>query len=215
MIKRILATLAATATFAAVLATPAVASPEDGEGCVGTPTIPATYVCIITVDAGGVLPTVTTTPMTVTVPPVCYLAGCTAPTPVNVPIPSVSEGSGAVLVLWHQGKYYPFAVSSGGVVSTLVGAINTGRTLAEHYAGVLITLYEEESAEVQALADEYAAQILALAGQVLDDLQPLLTALRNYVNGVIGDATDPWGVACRTLGFVWTTAGGDGVNCFS
>lgn len=214
MITRLLAAFAAALVLPVAVATPAAASPEDGQGCAGTPTLPDTYVCVISVNPGG-LPTVTTTPMTVVVPPVCYLAGCTAPTPVDVPIPRASEGSGAVLVLWYKGVYYPFAVSSDGVVRTVVETVDTGAELAGYYAGVLVTLYEDTYAGAQALADEYVAAVIDLARRVLGDLEPLLTAVSEYVSGVLGDATDPWGVACRTLGFVWSAAGGDGVSCAS
>jgi hypothetical protein len=118
-LTRLLATTVAGLAVAAgtvVAATPAQAT---GEGCVGVPSVPAAYVCVVSLTPTNAVPTVTSTPYTVTVPSVCYYLGCTGDKPVTVPIPGVAEGSGQIALLYYNGVYYPIAVSSGGVVATV------------------------------------------------------------------------------------------------
>lgn len=106
--RRVLSTsVTALAFTAAGLATAAPAAADPGEGCVGLPELPAAFVCVVELNPGALVPSVTTTPVPVRVPPVCYLAGCTAPTTVNVPVPNATPGSGNVAVLFYNGTYYP------------------------------------------------------------------------------------------------------------
>lgn len=114
MIKRVLTTFAATAAFAGALVSPAAASPEDGQGCVGAPDIPGAYVCVVSLTPTNALPTVTTTTVPVTVPRLCYFAGCTDPRTVQVPVPGYTEGSGYVAVLYWNGGYYTIAMYDVG-----------------------------------------------------------------------------------------------------
>lgn len=113
--KRVLATAVATAAMAAgavAFAAPAAASPEDGEGCVGFPAIPAAYVCVISVTPTGVVPTTTTTNLPVTIPEFCYAIDCLGPTTVNVPVPGLQPGSGVIATIWYNGVYYPVAIGT-------------------------------------------------------------------------------------------------------
>lgn len=105
-------TALAIAASGIALAPAASADPSDGKGCAGVKTVPAAYVCIISTSPQNAVPTVSSTPIPVSVPPICYVADCTAPTTVNVPVPGVTPGSGVVAVLWYQGVYYPIAVGS-------------------------------------------------------------------------------------------------------
>lgn len=127
-IRRLLtATAVGVAMTAGTIAVagPAAASPEDGQGCVGTPAVPASYVCVISVTPGNALPTTTTSYVPVNVPPVCYFLDCTDASTVNVPIPGATLNNGAVVVLWYQGVSYPIGLGLGGTVMPIVqGAIN-------------------------------------------------------------------------------------------
>lgn len=128
--SRVLTALAATAALSAALVTPAAASPEDGQGCVGTPTIPLTYVCVVSLTPTNAVPDVAvTTYVPVDVPPICYFLDCTEPTTVNVPVPTVTPGSGWVAVLYHDGTYYPIAVSTEGVQTVLAEVVELVRDL--------------------------------------------------------------------------------------
>lgn len=107
----------AVAVVAAALALPVVtaatpAAAAGPTGCAGFPSIPDTYICIVQNTPENAIPTVTTTPVAVTVPAFCYIAGCTADTTVNVPVPNVKPGSGVVLVLSYKGTQYPIGVGT-------------------------------------------------------------------------------------------------------
>lgn len=164
MIKRLLATTLAGAALAAAglsVATPAHAGPEDGQGCVGTPTMPVAYVCVISVNPGAAVPNVTTTPLPVTVPPVCYFVGCTSATTVNVPVPNVTPGGGgSVIVLWHNGTYYPIGVSVDGVVTMIVDTVNTLVDSAEYWADVVLRLAGGLGEDVQRVYDDYVRPLV-------------------------------------------------------
>lgn len=110
VLRRALAVTAAALTMTALAVSPASAGPEDGEGCAGFPSIPATYVCVIAVTPTAVVPTTTTTSIPVTVPEFCYVLDCIGPTTVNVPVPGVQPGSGVIAVIWYDGQYIPIAV---------------------------------------------------------------------------------------------------------
>lgn len=112
ILRRAIAVTAVALTMTALAVAPASASPEDGEGCVGFPSLPDTYVCVISVTPGNVVPTTTTATIPVTVPRFCYVADCLGPTTVNVPVPGVQPGSGVVAQLWYKGQYIPIAVGT-------------------------------------------------------------------------------------------------------
>jgi len=122
MLKKLLATVVATAAFAGALAgaaAPASASPEDGKGCAGFPSLPDTYVCVISVTPGAALPGTTTSVIPVDVPRFCYVAGCVEATTVNVPVPGVQPGSGVVAQLWYKGQYISIAVGTVPALPTV------------------------------------------------------------------------------------------------
>lgn len=137
-IRRVLAATAAGVAMTAAsiaVAGPAAASPEDGKGCAGFPAVPASYVCIISATPANALPTTTTSYIPVTVPAACYVADCTDPTTVQVPVPGAGLNNGDVAVLWYQGTHYPIGVALGGQVLTL--AQDTIRLVGNTVNGVL------------------------------------------------------------------------------
>lgn len=217
MLKRLLTTTVAGAALAAgslSVAAPAHAGPGDGQGCVGTPTIPLTYVCVISVDPKPLLPNVTITPVPVTVPPICYFAGCTTATTVNVPIPNVSKGSGGnVVVLWHNGVYYPIAVEVDGLVRTVVETVNTLGTLADHYARVLTALVDDAYGDALRLYHEYQASIVAMYEELNGDVEELRTQLERALVKLWERINDP-DTFCRVVSIV-LGVGGDDVSCAS
>ena len=172
MIKRLLATVAATAAFATALATPAAASPEDGQGCVGTPTIPGAYVCVISLTPTSALPTVTTSSVPVPVPPVCYFLDCTDPTTVNVPVPGLTPGSGTVAVLWYQGRHYPIAAGTDQLVA-IVGQVVT---TAVQIANGVVTDVNEVLAGLPT-SDELVTLLLGLVAPYVQQVQDTLAGL--------------------------------------
>lgn len=124
-IRRLLtATAVGVAMTAGTIAVagPAVASPEDGKGCVGTPTLPAAYVCLISANPANALPTVTSTPVQVPVPEICYFLDCTDPTSVPVPVPSAGLNNGDIAVVWYRGVYYPIGIAVAGQVVAIANS---------------------------------------------------------------------------------------------
>jgi hypothetical protein len=101
--------VAAVATAFAVLA-PAAPASAVGEGCLGFPSIPEAYVCVVTLDPTAALPGTSSGSYPVTVPEFCYLAGCVPARTVYVPVPGTSSGSGYVAVLYYRGEYYSVGV---------------------------------------------------------------------------------------------------------
>ncbi len=166
------ATAAALTVAGAGLATPAHADPTDGKGCVGLPTVPVTYVCVISLTPTNAVPTTTTTYIPVNVPPVCYFLDCTDPTTVNVPVPGVSEGSGQVAVLYHNGVYYPIGVGSSGIIATVNDAVDLGVGLAGTAYG---------------LALDAVQLALDTAGPAIDTVLATADDLQNRVNNAIYD----------------------------
>jgi hypothetical protein len=181
------------------LAGSAAADPTDGEGCAGVPSIPAAYVCVIEVTPGGVVPSTSTTSFPVDLPRVCYVAGCTDPAPVNVPVPGASAGNGHVAVLYYNGQYTPVAVGTGelvnigGTVLDLAGSA-VGIALAEADDAIdvvqgLPTPDELEQAVVDLVVDKlapYLAKVEALQGTLseltLDDvIEIVLRVVDRYV----------------------------------
>ena len=134
MVRRLAATAVASIAFAAAaiaVATPAAASPEDGEGCAGTPAIPASYVCVISITPENIVPSTTITTVPVDVPRLCYVAGCVPAQTVNVPVPQVEPKSGTVAVLWYQGQYYPIPVGGDEVLPTALYYVNVALNFAD------------------------------------------------------------------------------------
>lgn len=201
VLQRVLATTVATLALAAAGATvavPANASPEDGKGCVGSPSIPASYVCVISVTPENVVPTTSTTIVPVTVPSVCYFLDCTAPTTVDVPVPNVSPRSGVVAVLWYQGVYYPIAVGTidamdlvADTIDLATGVAYTALGLAIDLANLAIGIVEREAAE--------AIQTVEDIVNGLPTLQEILDAISRYIEEQVQPVVDEWTEVIREL----------------
>lgn len=189
MFRRVLATTAAALVLAGVAAVPAAvpaaASPEDGQGCAGLPDLPAAYVCIISVTPEAALPTVTTSYIPVTVPRVCYVAGCTSATTVQVPVPGATPSSGNVAVLWYQGVHYPIGAGTGAVITPIVNGVVTTATTAVNNALATVN------------------GVISLAGTVADNAyRYAVTTVNNtvtYVNGLVGTVN---GLVTTVVGIV-------------
>lgn len=200
LIRTSLAALTATVALSALTVSPAVADPDDGEGCVGVPTIQAAYVCVISATPENALPSLTTSSIPVPVPPVCYFLDCTEPTTVQVPVPGASQGSGTVIVLWHNGVYYPIALTSGGVVTTLLDTVDLAVGVAETYAAAVVSLYQQTYGTVIETADRYISN-------------RYVQLLLGVVNAALEDPTDP-GLWCRAVGtVVYIVLGPDSFTC--
>jgi hypothetical protein len=133
VVTRALATTVAglaLTTGAVVAAAPASAAPV-GPGCVGLPSVPAAYVCVVSIDPANAVPNVTTTNFPVQVPAVCYYVDCTDPTTVNVPVPGYSDKTGYVAVITYNGQTYSIGAGVGSTLTTVtdlvtfaLGAVN-------------------------------------------------------------------------------------------
>ena len=144
---RALAALAGAAMPLA-LATPALAGPEDGEGCAGLQSNPNAYVCVISVDPTNV-PTVgpTGTSTTVFSDNVCYVVGCRQVT-VAVPDLGTEYPDGALLVVYYNGQNYSVGVVGGlpptaPYVSAVGAAASTALGIALDVADILLEQYGE------------------------------------------------------------------------
>lgn len=191
VLQRVLATTVATLALAAAGATvavPANASPEDGKGCVGSPSIPASYVCVISVTPENVTPGVTTTMVPVTVPSVCYFLDCTAATTVDVPVPNVTPRSGVVAVLWYQGVYYPIAVGTVDAMKLLADTIDLATGVAYTALGIVQREADAAIATVQGIVDGLPSvgEILdAIARYIEEQIQPIVDEWTGYVRDLI------------------------------
>jgi hypothetical protein len=170
-IRRLLTATAVSVAIAAgtIAAVPAAAGPEDGEGCVGLPSVPAAYVCVISLTPGNAVPNVTTTTIPVTVPEVCYFLDCAGPTTVPVPIPGASANENAIAVIYYNGQYVPIGL---GTVGTLLPIVNGAVTLA---------------VDTALGAVETAGEVLA---NLEDRVQPYVDLLNREIDVVIGLVTD-------------------------
>jgi hypothetical protein len=119
--------LAATAAGLAVAAgSIAVAGPAAAAdpGCVGLPSVPAAYVCVVELNPTNALPVVGTPTIPVTVPAVCYYLSCTDPKVVNVPVPTISENGGYVAVIAYKGQVYYIGTGTGPVLTMVTDTVN-------------------------------------------------------------------------------------------
>jgi hypothetical protein len=214
IMRRALATTVAGLALAAAtiaVAAPASADPGNGQGCVGTAAVPASYICVIAVTPANAVPTVTTTnTIPVSVPSICYFVGCTAPTTVAVPVPGVAPGSGYVAVLWYQGQTYPIAAGTGAVPLPLImstvtlvegTALGVVNGLKPTIDGLVETARQAAEDEVQWLidringlpsADELVASAESKVQGLLDTLYPTIQDEYYYVVG-------RYVVACRKV----------------
>lgn len=231
-LTRSVAALAAALVLPIAAATPAHATPEDGKGCAGTPALPQAYVCVISATPQNALPTTTTTNLAVPVPRVCYVADCVGPTTVNVPVPGVQLGTGAVAVLWYQGVYYPIAVGVGPTLTLLAPYVSLLTGVAGTAVGIALDAVNDAGPTADAwvtFASNTAQPWIDLANDLAND-PPTTNEIRDYViYNVIGYDTyaairelvrdlttwDPVPLACAVAGYVWYTTTGGFVQCNS
>lgn len=222
---RALAATAATlalSTVAVTLAAPASATPEDGKGCAGLPAVPQSYVCVISATPGNAVPTTTTTTIPVAVPRICYVADCTGPTTVGVPVPGVQPGTSAVAVLWYQGVTYPIAVGQvpslelvQPYVTLVTGTVNTALTTATSLAnstvttatntvGTATTLANGTVTTATSLANSTVATATTLANGAVTTATNTVTTATTLANGTVATAT---ALANSTIATATTVAG--------
>lgn len=179
LLHRAVATAVAGLAFAAagvVGAAPAAAAP--GEGCAGSPDIPATYVCIVKLDPYAAVPDTTITYVPVTVPRLCYVAGCTTGSVVNVPVVGLTPREGIVAVLSYQGQYYPIAVGTEQLLVLINDTIDlVVRTAGNLQATVDGVVYDLNRA-IDELPDRWELE------QMLNDA--LYEALQPYQEFIAG-----------------------------
>ena len=195
-LTRASATAATALAFTAsglVTAAPAAAGPLDG--CAGLPEMPAAYVCIVTNPTGG-LPGVASTPVPVRVPPVCYIAGCTQATVVNVPVPSTTEPSGNIAVLTYQGRTYPIGIGldvvwpivedvqilAGGAVAKVGATVDNLPTTGELLLAIHDIVDPVVDDQMEKVEDE-----LAYVARIVDRLPELMQAIRERVQEILDD----------------------------
>lgn len=95
--------------------------PAAAENCLGFPSIPQTYLCIVSVNPENAIPSTTTEP--VIVPGFCYFIGCQPDTTVNVPV--AQPGQGAVLVFTYNGQTYEIPPGTSPVdPAAVIAALN-------------------------------------------------------------------------------------------
>lgn len=200
-LSRCLATLGAAAVLPLVVTTPASATPEDGKGCAGLPAIPQSYVCVISATPENAVPGTSTGSVGVPVPRICYVADCVGPTTVNVPVPGVQPGTGAVAVLWYQGVYYPIAVGQipslqllQPYVTLVTGLAGSAVSTATGLAGTAVTLAFDLAEDAGTAAEQWVAFALDTAepwvGAVVDLVNdpPTTSEIRDLViENTIGD----------------------------
>lgn len=181
-LSRALAVLGAAMTLPILVTTPASATPEDGKGCAGLPAIPQSYVCVISATPENAVPGTSTGSVGVPVPRVCYVADCVGPTTVNVPVPGVQPGTGAVAVLWYQGVYYPIAVGSvpslallQPYVTLVTGVAGTAVSTATGLAGTAVTIAFDLVGDAGVIAGQWV-------GFALDTAEPWVTFALDLVN---------------------------------
>lgn len=138
MRRPLLRAIAAVAGLAAplLLASPASAGPDDGQGCVGIQGRPLAYVCVVTLDPTAVPSVEQTGTTTLFDENVCYFVGCRRVT-VTAPTYGLDLPESPVLVIYYNGQYHsvsvaslPGAPSTDGYVAAVTGAVATGGALA-------------------------------------------------------------------------------------
>lgn len=175
-----------------VAAVPAAADP--GEGCAGLPEMPAAYVCVVRLRPSEGLPGVEPSPLPVRVPPVCYVAGCTQPTVVNVPVPTTTEPEGYVAVLSYQGTEYPIGIGLDAIwplveeVQVLAGnavGLVTGAVDDLPSAGEILLAVHDIVDPIVADQTEEVEQRIEQVNNVIERLPEILETLRDRINDLI------------------------------
>jgi Flp pilus assembly protein TadG len=88
-----------------------------------------------------------------------------------------------VIVLWHNGSYYPIAVSADGVVTTLVQTVDTAVDTAVYYAAFLVALAAELDETVQYEVNSVYYKVIK----------------NPYVRPLLGLVNDPYGYTCSAV----------------
>jgi len=111
------------------------------------------------------VPSTSTSGIPVDLPRICYVAGCTDPAPVTVPVPGASAGNGHVAVLYYNGQYVPVAVGT----SDLITIGSTVLNLAGSAVGIALAEANDVIDVVQGLPtlDEIAQAVLNVVGDEL------------------------------------------------
>lgn len=219
--QRAVATSVATLALAAAglaVAAPAAATPEDGKGCVGTPALPATYVCVISVTPENVVPGTTVTNVRVTVPRLCYFLDCTAEQVVDVPVPGVTPRTGVIATLWYQGQYIPINVGTAeattllystinlatgvatGAVGTANAAVAYAATVASGAASTAIGLATTTAATAVATVNREVANAQATAAAAVVTINRELANAIVAVNAAVGTVNTTLNNAAATAG---------------
>jgi hypothetical protein len=126
-----LRSIAALAGVAAplLLASPASADPEDGEGCAGLQSNPAAYVCVVALNPTAVPGVEQTGSATVFDDNVCYVAGCRRVT-VTVPTVGVEMPAAPLLVVYYDGENHSVGLTSAPTPPPTGGYVATAAELA-------------------------------------------------------------------------------------
>lgn len=170
---RALATALAGLALTAGLA-PVSATPEDGEGCAGSPSYPDTYVCVISVTPENVVPTTTVGSVDVTVPKLCYVAGCVEEKTVEVPVPGVTPKTGIVATLWYKGAYIPIAVGTADALTLVYDTVDLANEVGDDALGTVAyaaDLANGVAATAVGIVDNAADNAVEDAQQRLEDAQ--------------------------------------------
>jgi hypothetical protein len=185
LLRRALATTVAGLALTAgavVVAGPAAAT---GEGCIGLPSVPAAFVCVVSLTPENAVPTVTTANVPVTVPEVCYYVSCTGPKTVQVPVPGATLNSGYVAVVRYKNVDYPIGVGTAGAAyQAILDAEQDVLVLADGVYATVLDTYGSVS--------ETAATWV----QYVQDTAPSVSEIRGLVNDLrdtyVYPVTRPW-----------------------
>ena len=179
LFHRAVATAVAGLAFSAaavVGATPAAAAP--GEGCAGSPDIPATYVCIVKLDPMAAAPSTSITYVPVTVPRLCYVAGCTEGSVVNVPVVGLTPREGIVAMVSYQGQYYPISVGTEQLLVLINSTVDLVVRTVGNLQGTVDGVVYDLNRAIDELPDRWELQ------QMVDDA--LYEALYPYQEFLAG-----------------------------
>jgi hypothetical protein len=146
---RLAAATTATAIMTCGLASVGVGvANAESENCIGLPSIPPAFVCVVSLTPENAIPSIGTSGGTdVTVPAVCYYLDCTEPTTTTVPTPTIS-GGGSIAVISYNGSTY-----------TVASPLDSGAL-----AGLISELASSLPGQAEALAQDTATTVIAQLG---------------------------------------------------
>jgi hypothetical protein len=165
-----LLTAAVTATVAGALAIgSASAAHADPQNCVGLPSVPEAFVCVVSVTPANAIPTVGGTGGTVvTVPSVCYFVACTDPTTVTVPTPTLSGGTGPVAVVYYNGSTYVVAgpLDFAAIMALIDEVRTTASALPSQVVALATPVVQSLVAQLGPLGTSIGDTFFALGSQI-------------------------------------------------